>query len=342
MTEGLPRVTAIVLAYATEPWLPRCVEALLASEKAAVDVIVVDNGCTNDDVENLRGVPGVTVLDPGANLGFAAGCNYGAERATGDFIALVNNDAIVEPTTIASLVSEASAPGVGIAGASVRLSEDPNLINSAGNPMHVLGLSWAGRMGQTEHLTAPQDVTIASGACQVTSKAHWQRLGGFDPEYFMYHEDAELSIRTWRQGLRVVYVPDAIAVHRYEFSRNSRKFYYIERNRLLLLGTIWGGRSLLVLSPALLSLEAAMFLLSIKQGWVREKVRGWGWLWKNRGHLRSRRKALKAEKAVSDRVWMRQILTSRLEVGAELAPTALVKPLNVVMSGYWGIARHLI
>jgi GT2 family glycosyltransferase len=341
MTEDLPRVTAIVLAYAVEPWLPRCVEALLASDKAAVDVVVVDNGCTNDDVENLRSVHGVTVVDPGSNLGFAAGCNFGAEHATGDFIALVNNDAIVEPATIATLVAEASRPGVGIAGASVRLSEDPSLINSAGNPMHVLGLSWAGRIGQTEHLTAPEEVTIASGACLVTPKAHWLRLGGFDPEYFMYHEDAELSIRTWRQGLRVMYVPDAIAVHRYEFSRNSGKFYLIERNRLMLISTVWGTRSLLVLAPALLGLEAAMVLLAAKQGWLREKVRGWSWLWKHRGHLRRRRRVLKDERAVSDREWM-QILTPRVEVGAELAPAALLKPLNIVMSGYWGIARRLI
>src|SRR4051794_39308982 len=135
-----PRVTAVVLAWQAEPWLRRGVEALLASEKVAVDVVLVDNGCTTDDVETLERVPGVSVVRPGRNLGFAGGCNAGARAATGEYLALVNGDAIVEPTALARLVEEAARPDVGVAGASIRLADDPRLLNSAGNPVHVLGL----------------------------------------------------------------------------------------------------------------------------------------------------------------------------------------------------------
>jgi GT2 family glycosyltransferase len=340
MSEQLPRVSAVVLAYGDEPWMIKCVEALLSSEKAAVDVVVVDNGCTNGDIERLDGTAGVTIVRPTENLGFAGGCNAGAEAAAGDFIVLVNNDAVVEPATIADLVA-AMRPGVGVAGASIRLAEDPALLNSGGNPVHVLGLSWAGRLGQPEHLTETTEVPIASGCCVITTREHWQRLGGFDPAYFMYHEDSDLSLRTWRQGLRVVYVPGAIAVHRYEFSRNPRKFYLLERNRLMLMSTLWSGRALFVLSPAMLGLEAAMFLLAAKQGWRKEKVQGWGWLWKHRKHIRARRRVLKTELAVPSREWMSR-LTPTLDVSAELAPAGLIKPLNTVMSAYWKLARRLI
>ena len=54
VTAPLPRISAVVLAWLAEPFLPRCVEALLASEKVDVDVILVDNGCTTDDVAVLR------------------------------------------------------------------------------------------------------------------------------------------------------------------------------------------------------------------------------------------------------------------------------------------------
>jgi len=164
---GVPSVTAVVLAWQAEPWLRRGVEALLASEKVTVDVVLVDNGCTTDDVEILERVPGVTVVRPGTNLGFAGGCNAGAAVATGDYLALVNGDAIVEPTTLARLVEEASRPGVGVVGASIRLASDPRLINSAGNPVHILGLSWAGRLGEPEEGGEPVDVAVASGACMV-------------------------------------------------------------------------------------------------------------------------------------------------------------------------------
>src|SRR6185295_8925099 len=111
--DDVARVSAVVLAWQAEPWLRRGVEALLASEKADVDVILVDNGCTTDDVEVLENLEGVTVVRPGTNLGFAGGCNAGAAVATGDYVALVNGDAIVEPTTIARLAEEATRPGVG-------------------------------------------------------------------------------------------------------------------------------------------------------------------------------------------------------------------------------------
>jgi len=338
--DAVARVSAVVLAWQAEPWLRRGVEALLASEKADVEVILVDNGCTTDDVEVLEHVEGVTVVRPGTNLGFAGGCNAGAAVATGDYVALVNGDAIVEPTTIARLTDEASRPGVGVVGASIRLAGDPRLINSAGNPVHILGLSWAGRLNEPEDRTQPEEVAVASGACLLMSLPEWRRLGGFDEEYFAYHEDTELSMRVWQTGDRVVYVPDAIAVHRYEFSRNATKYYLIERNRLMFLGTLWGWRALLVLSPALAGLELGMLLLSAKQGWLGGKLRSYGWLLKHAGHIWRRRRQLRRERTVPDKVWMGR-LTDQLDATAIELP-AVVGPLNAVMRAYWRIARKLV
>ena len=61
----------------------------------------------------------------------------------------------------------------------------------------------------------------------------WDLLGGMDESYFMYHEDTDLSLRCHLAGLDVVYCPDAVATHAYEFSRNTGKMFYLERNRLL-------------------------------------------------------------------------------------------------------------
>jgi GT2 family glycosyltransferase len=335
-----PGVSAIVLAWKAEPWLRRCVEALLASEKVTVDVVLVDNGCTTDDVEVLEQLPGVTVVRPGENLGFAGGCNIGARSATGEHLALVNGDAIVEPTTLARLVEEAGDPAVGIAGGSIRLADDPRLLNSAGNPVHVLGLSWSGRLGEPEEGTEPYDVAVGSGACMVMRRALWEELGGFDAEYFAYHEDSELSMRVWRRGLRVVYVPDAVAVHRYEFSRNEYKYYLIERNRLMFLATLWGWRALLLLSPALLGLELAMVALAAKQGWLGAKLRSWRWLLGHVGHISRRRRMLQAERTIPNRQWM-GLLTDVLDPTAIALP-AVTGPLNAVMRVYWRLVRPLV
>jgi len=327
-----PRVSAVVLAWLAEPWLRRSVESLLESEKVDVEVVLVDNGCTTDDVDVLSALPGVVVVRPGRNLGFSGGCNAGVAASSGEYVALVNGDAVVEPDTLARLVEELQRPEVGIAAGSVRLSSDPSLLNSSGNMVHILGMSWVGGLGEPETRTAPTETAGAMGACLVTARAHWDRLGGFDEHYFAYHEDADLSIRTWRVGLSVVNVPDAVVVHRYEFTRNTGKFYFVERNRLMFVLTLWGRRALLLLGPALLGLEAGMLLLAVKQGWVRDKVRGWGWLWRHRRHLGDRRRALQAERTVPDRVWMR-VLTDRLDTPLVQVPGLPV--LNAMMVAYW-------
>jgi GT2 family glycosyltransferase len=336
---GSPRVSAIVLAWQAEPWLRRSVESLLASEKVDVDVVLVDNGCTTDDVDVLGELPGVLVVRPGHNLGYSGGCNAGVAASSGEYVALVNGDAVVEPTTLARLVEELQRPDVGIAAGAVRLSSDPDLLNSSGNVVHVLGLSWVGGFGERETRTAPTDSAGAMGACLVTTRAHWDRLGGFDENYFAYHEDADLSIRTWRVGLRVVNVPDAVAIHRYEFGRNPGKFYLVERNRLMFVATLWGWRALLVLAPALLGLELGMVLLAWRQGWLPDKARGWAWLWRHRGHIAQRRRALERERTVPHRVWMR-VLADRLDTPLIRVPGQAM--LNAIMSAYWRLAFRAV
>ncbi|MEV4631124.1 glycosyltransferase family 2 protein [Micromonospora sp. NPDC049523] len=335
----LPRVSAIVLAWKAEPLLRRSVETLLASAKVEVEVVLVDNGCTTDDVEVLAKLPGVVVVGEGENIGFSAGCNLGVTAASGDYVALVNGDAIVEPNTLARLVEVVDQSDVGIAAGAIRLADEPDLLNSSGNEVHVLGVSWIGGFRERETRSEPTETAGAMGACLVTSRSHWDRLGGFDPHYFAYHEDADLSIRTWRVGLRVLNVPDAVALHRYEFSRNSFKYYLVERNRLMFVSTLWGRRSLLLLAPPLLALELVMLLLALKEGWFRDKLRGYGWLWRHRRHLGERRRQLQTERTVPDRVWMR-VLTDRFN-------TPLISPpgvgvLNVVMSAYWRVVRRWV
>lgn len=341
MTPTLPRVSAVVLAYLAEPLLPRSVEALLASEKVDVDVILVDNGCTTDDVAAVAHLPGVTVLTPQTNLGFTGGCNIGVAASTGEYVALINQDLVVEPGTLARLVEELAQPDVGIAAGTVLLAEDPTKLNSSGNPVHVLGISWVGGLGERDTRTAPTETAGAMGACVVTRRSHWDRLGGMYEPYFANHEDADFSIRTWRLGLRVVSVPDAVAVHNYEFGRNPNKFYIVERNRLIFVSTLWSGRALILLAPPLLGLELAMVALAVKDGWLKQKVRGWGWLWTHRGMLWQRRRQVQAEKTVSDRVWMR-VLTDELNTPLVDVPKALQGPLNTLMHLYWRAVSRFV
>lgn len=332
-------VTAVVLAYGSEPWLEPCVDALLESAGATVSVILVDNGCTDGAVERMTGRVGVTVLSPGRNLGFAGGCNLGASRAGDDFIAFVNGDAIVAPPALARLAEVASKPDVGVASASIRLADDPERLNSGGNDVHFLGLSWSGAFGElAATLPDEREVTGASGAGMVMRRVAWEELGGFCDQYFAYHEDAELSLRCWQRGWRVVYVPEAVVRHRYEFSRNRRKLYLVERNRLLLVLTLFERRTLLVISPALLLLEMAMLAISVRQGWARDKAAGWVWIVRNRGWVRERRRQLQSERGVPDRALADRFSSRWLAGNLPLPP--YLRPADRLLSLYWMWARR--
>jgi GT2 family glycosyltransferase len=333
--------TAIVLAYGAEPWLEAAVQAVLASGGVSIDVVVVDNGAAAPVIDKLKGLDRVRVLSPDANLGFAGGCDLGAAEATGQYLAFVNSDAIVSANALARLTAVAAEPGVGLAMGSIRLADAPELMNSAGNPVHITGLSWAGGFNEPASLHAERrPVAAGSGSCFVIRRELWEQLDGFAPEYFAYCEDTELSLRLWQRGLSVEFVPDAVVLHHYEFSRNENKLYLLERNREICVLTTFDRRSLLVLAPVLALTEALMLAAAVAGGWGGAKVAGWRWIWRHRKWITARRARIQSERVVPDAVVLGR-LTARIEPANVGAPPGL-SVLNVIMSIYWRAARRLL
>ena len=229
-TGDRPVVAVVVVAYGDTPLLSRCVEAILGSERITVNVYVIDNGSTDGTVASLVPSPYLRVITPGANLGFAGGCNLGAAMATGSTIAFVNPDAIVDSLALAVLANALQDKQVGIVMARLRLLHDPDLLNSSGGVVHYLGLGWASGFGlPADTVSVRSPVTGASGAAMAISLALFQQLGGFAAPMFLYHEDLDLSLRVWLRGLRVEIVPEANVWHDYDFSRRPRSY------------TIWSG-----------------------------------------------------------------------------------------------------
>jgi GT2 family glycosyltransferase len=336
----LARVGVVVLAWGDEPWLADCVESVLASTGVDVELVVVDNGCRPEDLQAVPGHDRFELLRPGRNTGFAGGCNLGTGVLDTEFVALVNSDCVLRPDTLSQLVAEARDPGVGPVMASVRIADTPELLNSSGNPVHIVGLSWAGGLYSTEDRSEPFDVTAASGACVVLRRSVWAELGGFDGEYFAYVEDTELSLRCWQRGLVARCVPTAIALHHYEFSRNATKMYLLERNRLMMVATLWSTRALVVLAPLLFVVEMLLLGHAVANGWARHKLRGWGWLWTHRAHVRARRRCVQAERTEPASRWMRQLTT---DLDAEvIGSAAAAKVVNAVVRGYWWFARRFV
>ena len=284
---------------------------------------------------------GVTLLSPDRNLGFAAGANLGARTARGDFLAFVNSDAVVEPNALHAFVDALQDPHVGLVTGSIRLMGEATLINSCGNPVHYTGISWAGGMGlPASKFAEAREVASVSGAAMACRSDVWLSLGGFLEEMFAYLEDTELSLRCWQLGLKCLFVPNAVVLHDYEFSRNPSKFGLLERNRLIMVLTLFERRTLVVLAPALLAVEIATLALSMRQRWVSQKLSGWFWLIRHRKWIRERRTEMQAQRMYDDSRVMRQ-MSATFDPGQQFGSMSQ-SLITKSSKSYWALARWVI
>lgn len=305
------------------------------------EVIVVNNGAWGEELEIAAASPRVRLVEPGCNLGFAAGCNLGAEHATGDVLVFLNPDTIAATGAIRKLAETLEDESVAIAMARLRLLYEPELLNSSGTVVHISGLGWAGGFAEdADSAEEPTDVAAPSGAAMAISAAEFRRLGGFRSEFFMYHEDQELGWRAQMIGKRVVMNPLADVYHDYEFDRHPHKRYFLERNRLAFVSLSFSLRTLVVLAPVLLATELGMCVLAARQGWLRDKLRGSLWCVRTFPRLLRLRRETQALRTVRDRELVR-VLTPVLAPAAMTLP-AVVRLVNPMLTAYWRLALKII
>jgi GT2 family glycosyltransferase len=329
------QVSAIVLAHGAEPHLRRCVVAL-ADEGAVDEILVVDNQAAAESLASVRELPGVRLLEPGENLGFAGGCDYAAERSAGDILVFVNSDAVVLPGAVTVLVRALADSHIALVGATARLADQPELLNTIGNPVHFLMFSWVGDLGKPALPThaEPREVASVSGVTFAVRREVWEQLGGFDENYFAYGEDVDLSLRAWQAGLRVVVEPAAEVWHHYEYARTPAKQYLLERNRLINLLTLPERRTRRLVAAPALAVEVGVFVVSIRDGWWRDKVAGWRWLATHRSLLGERRRRVDDARRVPDRQIAPRLLQGALDPpeGVGVAVPAVV---SRALELYW-------
>lgn len=222
-------VAVITVSYNTKELTAACVASLLASDHG-VRVIVVDNASEDGTPDHIRErFASVDVIDSGDNLGFAKACNLGAASVSSDFVMFVNPDATVSVDAIRILREYADDhPLHGLYGGLISDSDGHIDISSA-RPLPSLwsmvcfgtGLSFVAKgsrrldpeaMAHWDR-TTPAEVGMLSGAMLMVRRDIWEELGGFDPRYFMYAEDADLGFRAMEAGHRPICVPAAQATH---------------------------------------------------------------------------------------------------------------------------------
>jgi GT2 family glycosyltransferase len=231
-------VHAVVVSWNGAELLPSCLRALLPQ---AGRVIVVDNGSADDtDALLRRDFPQVEVLRLRDNLGFGRANNEAMQRALdegAEFIALVNNDVEVEPGWTLALLDAARAHPEAAFFCGTLLFKSEERVNSTGLVIDSFGRARDRDFGLPRAALSRSDGPVAgvSGGAALLRASALRQIGLFDPAYFAYYEDVELSLRAAQKGFLCWYARDAVARHRFGATAgagSARQRYLLGRGHL--------------------------------------------------------------------------------------------------------------
>ncbi len=288
-----PKIGIVYLSYYSDPYIDDVVSTLkkFTYPHDKIEFIVVDNfhpehgSCEQnlhaafDDLSGKE-IPKVTILAQKENTGFAGGNNIGADKAIElgcDYVVYHNEDGFFAADALEYMVETAQKENVGMVQALVALYPDSHLVNTDGNCFHFLGFGFSDKYRENVNIIDRnvREIAYASGAALMVSTKLIKEFGGWDKDFFLYHEDLEWSLRLKVNKYKIVIEPRAVFYHKYQFKRSIQKFYWMERNRFGVLLMFYKIPTLLLLLPMLIVMEAGLWVFALKGGWVDKRAEVW-------------------------------------------------------------------
>jgi GT2 family glycosyltransferase len=328
-------LSVVIVTHDSREAVRGALPALTAQLDDGDELIVVDNDSADGTPEAVEALaPRARVVRTGKNLGFAAGCNAGAAAASGDLLVVLNPDAAPLPGFGEAIRRPWSEDRGWAAWQALVANAKGTEINSAGNPVHLTGIVWAGGHGRPiAAAPAAGEVPALSGACLAIPLRVWRDVGGFPERFFLYHEDVDLSLRLRLRGNALGIEPAAVVDHDYEFGASEHKWRWLERNRLAFLVRAYPTSLLVLLAPVLIATELALLAVSIAGGWGGQKLaanlEALRWLprlLKERRQIQATRTVTPAEFAS----WLTPDLDSPF-----ISPLARSLPARLILRTYW-------
>ncbi|MFC1598732.1 glycosyltransferase family 2 protein [Patescibacteria group bacterium] len=346
----MPKIAIIILNFNGKDYLADCLNSLTSLDYPQEDyqIFFIDNASTDDSVDYVKkNFPNLPISINKENFGFAQGNNIGMLKALEldyDYVFLINQDTITQKDTLNKLVAQTEAnSSVAAAQPRIMLYPDKDKVNSLGNSIHYLGFGFSsGGYQEFNGDIKVKQVAYASGAAVLIKTSVLNKIGLFDPDFFMYHEDLDLGWRMRLAGYEIILVPAAVVYHAYEFSKSIKKYYFMERNRFICLLENYKWKTLTLITPACLVMELGLFVFAIKSGFALEKLKVYGYFLKPSSWSKTfkHRKAKKKYRKVKDKEIVR-FFTGKIEF-QEIDNFILKKIANPVFNLYWLIIKKLI
>ncbi|MFX1593130.1 MAG: glycosyltransferase family 2 protein [Promethearchaeota archaeon] len=260
-------VSVLILNYNGIDHLEECFNSLSQLTYKNVEIILIDNNSQDNSVNFIReNYPNVNIIKLNKNFGFTGGNNAGASQAKGEYIVLLNNDTIVDKNWLTELVRVAQkSKNIGVVGSKIYNYYNREFIDYAGSCCDkYLRTDHIGRnLNDNKFLDFENETFYACGAALLIKRELYKKIGLFDPLYFIYCEDFDLSWRTWLAGYKVMYAPKSFLFHKIGQvleDLSPRKFFLHERNRLRTLLKNYELKSILKILPLYLVKRIGMFV----------------------------------------------------------------------------------
>ena len=314
----LPHVDVIIPHYKGSEKLMACLQSLYRTQYDKFNVILVDNGCQDDSVDEAKNkFAQLEILKLNENLGFAGGCNAGVKHSECEYVALLNDDTEVEPDWLTHLMNAVqSDERIAVAQPKLRWIIDKDKFDYAGamgGLMDVFGFPFCyGRMFETIETDEGQydwveDIFWASGSACLFRRKLYDKAGGLDDRFFAHQEEIDLNWRLHLMGYRIVAVPQAVVYHYAGATlppANFTKKYLNHRNSIMMLFKNYQLRTLMWIIPCRFALEMAAIILAVKQRDYRRILAIFGagfWNLFNLPYMISTRKSINRIRKISDR-----------------------------------------
>lgn len=307
-----PKVLAsiILLSYNSLDDLAECIPSIIDQSYENYEIIIMDNSPTDECVEFVKSnYPSIKCIKTGSNLGYSGGNNNGQKYASGEYIVFMNPDTVADRDWLTNLIKPFETDReVSLTTSKVLMYGDKSRINACGIHTYFTGLGFCRglNMPSTKY-SKPEEVSSVSGCSFAIRSEAFNKLNGFDPDFFLYIEDVDLSWRARLYGYKIMFVPDSILYHKFKLTLEPWKEYYLERNRQILLLKNYSLRMLLFTSPALIVTEIITWGHAIIHGmpFIKNKAQSYLWLFTHIGHILDKRHLIQNNRKIDDRDFFR-------------------------------------
>lgn len=279
----MKRVAVVLVNYHdyAKRFLDDCRQSLLKQnyKQELINFYVVDNDSSEETYNYLSSeFPEAKILrrkdgnfSAANNLAFYEAINDGCE-----YLVTVNMDTVMDESWLKELVVALDQnPEVAMAQSKILLYNHKNKINTLGNKLNYLGFGYTGSYLENDRDIDgyPSISGYASGCSFIVKSEVFKKIGGWNEEFFMYHDDIEFSLKIKTAGYRIVLAPKSVIFHKYEFSRSMKMFYYMERNRYLTLLIFASKKYLGLIFLPLLAIELGMLFKSFFDKSLKARLR---------------------------------------------------------------------